>query len=171
MAKVIMIAAAVMIGAAAIYFRSIQAVPFAVGVLLTSFMNIAKLIMLEKSMAETIPMEQNDIKIYIYGQHALRVVMLVAVFGIAAFAPDEIVSIWGAVFGFFTLKIASYSVMFYDPEKPSGPNEAGEAGESGGSSDSSKTSEASETGDTVKTSDIGDIGDAGRAPGQNDIDK
>jgi len=111
MILIIGIAAAVFIAAGALYFRAYPAVPFAVGVLLTSGVNALKIIMLEKAVNKAVDMDDASAgKNYIKGQFFLRYLLMGVVLFFAAVAPDSVVSIWGAAAGIFTFQISAIFV-------------------------------------------------------------
>jgi len=118
--KIIMIigisALAIMAGGAVLYILldtlpSEEALPFALGVLLTSALNVFKINMLERTVRKTVDMEDATTgKHYVRLQYLLRYFLTAAVLLIAALTP--FVNIWGAILGIFTLQIAIISVRF-----------------------------------------------------------
>ena len=107
------VASLVLIGAGGLFYRSYPAVPFAAGVLMTCALNAVKVIMLERAVVKAA--EIGDIstgKSYIRGQYFLRFLLTGFVLAIAALAPDDIVSVWGAIAGIFTFQIAAFALKF-----------------------------------------------------------
>jgi len=93
-----------------------EALPFALGVIVTSALNILKIIMLERSIQKTLDMDNPDTgKNYIRLQYLLRyfltavVLVIIGLLHIYIDSP-RIISIWGALFGLFTMQIALIAV-------------------------------------------------------------
>ena len=90
---------------------SAEALPFVLGVLLMSALNILKIQMLERTVKRTIEMEDANIgKNYVRLQYLLRYFLTGAILVVAALTP--FINIWGAILGVFTLQIALFSVRF-----------------------------------------------------------
>jgi len=111
MMQVICISACVMIVGGIIFYRSIEAVYFAIGVILTSSLNIWKVILLERTVAKTLDMDDAEAgKNYVRFQYLLRyfltAIVLLGAGLISARVDPPFISIWGAVAGIFTLQIA-----------------------------------------------------------------
>jgi len=84
---------------------SIEALYFAIGVILTSALNVGKVFLLERAVMKTVEMDDpNTGKNYIRIQYLLRYVITALVLVAAGFTP--FVSIWGALAGVFTLQIS-----------------------------------------------------------------
>ena len=114
---VIGISSLVLIGAGGLFYRAYPAVPFAAGVLLTSGLNALKVIMLGRAAVRAA--EINDInagRSYMRGQYFLRFLLTGFVLAAAMIAPDEVVSIWGAIAGIFTFQIAAIAIKFIKPD-------------------------------------------------------
>ena len=108
-----------MIGAVALVFiiggivfhRSIEALYFAFGVILTSALNVGKMCMLERTIGKTLEMDDQEIgKTHVRLQYMFRyfitIVVLLGISLVNVFVDPPFISIWGAVFGLFTLQIA-----------------------------------------------------------------
>ena len=148
--KAVFGAAGLMIIAGAIYYRSLAAIPFALGVIATSGLNILKLRMLEKTVQKVVNMDdqeagKNVVRLQYLLRYFLTGVVLVAIgliqtytspppfyssrdgyIGIwAAIFPNApealltapIISVWGALFGIFTLQLAVIIVRSLKLEK------------------------------------------------------
>jgi len=101
----ICIAAFVIIAGGAVFYRSFEAFPFALGVILTSALNVMKLLMLERNIKKTMDMsDPSRGKNYVRIQFLLRYFLTAAILVIAGLTP--FISIWGALFGIFTLQIS-----------------------------------------------------------------
>jgi len=105
MIMVIGIAALVMMIGGAIFYRSFEALPFALGVFLTSALNAGKLLMHERTVNKTIDMgDPKAGKNYVRLQFLIRYFLTAAVLVVAGLTP--FISVWGALFGIFTLQIS-----------------------------------------------------------------
>ena len=104
--------------AGVIYYRSLSALPFVLGVLLGAGVNVVKILLLERAVARAVDMEEKSGANYIRVQYFLRFLFTGAALALAAIAPDHILSLWGAVAGIFTFPIAAHSLRFFvKPDK------------------------------------------------------
>ena len=92
-------------------YRSIDALYFAIGVLLTSSLNIGKLFLLERTVRNTLEMtDQRTGKNYVRLQYILRYFLtgaiLVGAGLITVYVDPPFINLWGALAGLFTLQIA-----------------------------------------------------------------
>jgi len=99
----------IVVGAAV--YRSIEALYFAFGVVLTSSLNVAKIYLLERTVKNTLSMDDPGIgKNYVRFQYLIRYFLtgavLLAAGLISVYVDPPFISIWGAVAGIFTLQIA-----------------------------------------------------------------
>jgi len=105
MIQVVLITALAMMAGGAIFYRSFEAFPFALGVLLTSVLNAGKILMLERTVKKAIDMEDPKTgKNYVRIQFLLRYLLTAAILVAAGLTP--FISVWGALFGIFTLQIS-----------------------------------------------------------------
>ncbi|MCL2031452.1 MAG: hypothetical protein FWG93_07885, partial [Oscillospiraceae bacterium] len=81
---------------------------------------------LERAVARTVEMEEKQGVNYIRMQYFLRYLLTGAVLAAAAFAPDNILSLWGAIAGVVTLPLAVYALRIF------GGAGAGDAGQAAG---------------------------------------
>ena len=100
----------IIVGGAAIY-RSIEAIYFALGVILTSALNVFKVFLLDRTVKKTIDIEDPDAgKNYVRLQYLLRYFLTGAVLLGAGLVTNYVkppfINIWGAVAGIFTLQIS-----------------------------------------------------------------
>lgn len=106
--KIIIIMAAValvMIVGGAIFHRSIVALEFAIGVILTTALNAVKLFMMERTSERIMDIEdEKSGKNFASIQYLLRFILTGAVLVAAAFVP--FIDIMGAIFGIFTMPVA-----------------------------------------------------------------
>jgi len=111
MIKMVLIAALIIIAIGAVYYRSLAAIPFALGVLITSGLNILKLRMLERTVQKVIYMEDQEMgKNLVRLQYLLRYfltgVVLVAIGLIHNFTSpppfysdrEWYIAVWGTIF-------------------------------------------------------------------------
>ena len=103
-------AVVIIVGGAAIY-RSLEAVYFAFGVVLTSALNAIKVVLLERTVRKAVDIEEPDAgKNYVRLQYLLRYFLtgavLLAVGLVTAYAKPPFINIWGAIAGIFTLQIS-----------------------------------------------------------------
>ena len=105
MIQVVLITALAMMAGGAVFYRSLEAFPFALGVLLTSALNAGKILMLERTVKRAIDMEDpKSGKNYVRIQFLLRYFLTAAILVAAGLTP--FISVWGALFGIFTLQIS-----------------------------------------------------------------
>jgi len=120
MVLVICIAAMVIIAGGAAVYLFAAALParesflFALGVILTSALNVLKITMLERSVRKTVDMEDpNAGKNYIRLQYLLRYFLtgaVLVVIGVIATLTQYYGIVWGAIAGIFTLQISVFTV-------------------------------------------------------------
>jgi len=99
----------IMAGGTAIY-RSFEALPFILGALMTSSLNIGKVFLLERTVRKTLDIENPESgKNYVRLQYLVRYFLTGAILlgaGLMATFTPHISVIWGAVAGIFTLQIS-----------------------------------------------------------------
>lgn len=100
----------VFVGASAMYYRSSSFLPFALGVLLSSSLNMVKIIMLDRTVAKALGGKKDAAANYVRLQYLLRFSLTAAVLAAAVFIP--FVSLWGAAAGLLTLQIAAYATKY-----------------------------------------------------------
>jgi len=119
---VIGISVLVFIAGGALFYRSLEALYFAFGVILTSSLNVLKVIMLERTVKKVVDMDEPDAgKNYARLQYLLRYfltgIVLLAAGLISVYVHPPFINIWGAVAGVFTLQIAVISVRSMRPDE------------------------------------------------------
>lgn len=88
---------------------SIEALFFSIGVILTSALNVGKVLLLERSVKKTVEMDDpNAGKNYIRLQYLLRYFITALILVVAGLTP--FISIWGALAGIFTLQISVVAI-------------------------------------------------------------
>jgi len=150
LAKMIIIAALIIIVIGAVIYRSPAVIPFALGVIATSGLNIMKVRMLERTVERVLDMDdqqagKNTVRLQYLLRYFLTGVVLVAIGMIQSYttpppfyssrdwyigvwsilfpnAPEALlaaplISIWGAIFGLFTLQISIIMLRIIKPEK------------------------------------------------------
>jgi len=106
----------VIIATSAVYYRSFEFLPFAIGTSLVVALNIIKVIMLDRAVDKALAMtEGKDAGNYIRLQYFLRFILTGAVLVFAAVSPY--VNLWGAVAGIFTMPIAAHLMRFFHGEE------------------------------------------------------
>jgi hypothetical protein len=107
--------------AGAAYYRSFHMLPFMLGVVLTSALNVWRITMLRNAVENAVHMETGkDASNYMRGQYLLRFMALTAVLVAAALVAtrsDYMSLLWGAIAGVFTMQIATYSMKVLYKEK------------------------------------------------------
>lgn len=106
----ILIIASVCILASAIYYRSLDFLPFFFGVLLGSVISITKVFLLERTVDKVLIMEQKRAKNYVSIQHLLRMLLSGAILVLGAIVPQ--ISLWGVAAGILAFQLAIYSAKF-----------------------------------------------------------
>ena len=114
--RMIALVAFAMIAGGILYYALVEdlyeAIPFALGVIVTSALNVLKIKMLERSVRKTLDMDNPDTgRNYIRLQYLFRyfitavVLVIIGLLHVYVDSP-RIISIWGALFGLFTMQIA-----------------------------------------------------------------
>ena len=111
----ICIAAIVFIAGGIVYFRSIYALYFAIGVILTSSLNVGKVCLLQRTVSKTLEMDDAAYgKNYVRLQFVLRYILTAAVLAAAGlitmYVEPPFINLWGAIAGIFTLQISAIIV-------------------------------------------------------------
>jgi len=89
------------------FYRSISALHFAIGVAMTSALNILKMFMLERNVQKVVDFEDSNTgKNYLKLQYLLRFFMTAAVLLLAGLTKRFAV-LYGAIAGIFTMQIAA----------------------------------------------------------------
>ena len=113
------VSGAVFIAAGAAYYRSVEALNFALGAAVTTGFNVIKTIMLERSAIRASGMEDgNAASNYVRLQSLLRFVLTGAVLVAAVLIP--FIGTWGAIAGVLTMNVAAFVVKIIGArgEKP-----------------------------------------------------
>ena len=123
MILVIGISALVIIAGGAAIYRSIEAIYFALGTILTSALNVLKVIMLERTVKKVVNIEEPETgKNYVRLQYLLRYfltgIVLLAVGLVTAYVEPPFINIWGAIAGIFTLQISVIIVRSMKLDEP-----------------------------------------------------
>ena len=99
----------IIIGAAV--YRSVDALYFAIGVVLTSSLNVAKVWLLERTVQKTLEMDdpsagKNYVRFNFLLRYVLTGLVLAAAGMISVYVEPPFINIWGAIAGIFTLQIS-----------------------------------------------------------------
>lgn len=106
----IVVIALICILGSAIYYRSLNFLPFMIGVILGSVVSIIKVFLLERAVDAALSMEQKRAGSYVGIQHMLRLLLSGVVLVLGAVVPQ--ISLWGVVAGIFAFQLAIYNVKF-----------------------------------------------------------
>ena len=115
--KFICIAALAFMVIGCVVFRSIESLYFAIGVVLTSLLNVLKVFLLERTVQKTLEKEDPTFgRTYVLLQYLLRYVLTAVVLlgagAISLYADPPFINIWGAIAGAFTLQISVMIVKY-----------------------------------------------------------
>jgi len=94
-----------------IYYRSVYALYFAIGVILTSSLNVGKVFLLQRTVQKTLEKDdinsgKNYVRLQFLLRYALTTAVLLASGLISVYVDPPFISIWGAIAGLFTLQIS-----------------------------------------------------------------
>ena len=105
-------------------FESYETLPFAVGVVFSMMLNIAKVFMLKRTVKRVADINsvQSGKRLF-YLHHFSQLGLTVIVLLIAALAPDNVVNIIGAIIGLFTFKLTMHIMQIYVPNDETSPSE------------------------------------------------
>ena len=88
-----------------------EAFPVALGVFLSSALNVLKVLLLERTVQRVMELETaKESKGYVASQYIVRYVLTGAVLVVAAITP--FINLWGAIAGIFTMQIAVFFIRF-----------------------------------------------------------
>lgn len=107
---IISIIALICISCSAIYYRSLDFLPFMYGVFLGSLTSIVKVFLLDHAVDKAMTMEQKRAGNYVSIQHMLRLLLSGVVLVIGAVAPQ--ISLWGVAAGILAFQVATYGLKF-----------------------------------------------------------
>ena len=107
-------AALVMILGGIVFFRSIEALYFAFGVILTSALNVLKVFMLERTVGKTLEMDKESrgetyLRLQGVFRFFLTAVVLLGVGLVQIYAHPPFINVFGVIFGLFTLQISVFA--------------------------------------------------------------
>ena len=146
MIQMVGVAALIFMLAGAVFYRSLAALPFALGVSIPAALNMLKIYMLDCTVNKVIDMDDpNTGKNYVRLQYLFRYLLtglvLLAIGLIHANTDPPVISIWGAVAGVFTMQISVIicRALKYDEGDINKKNEPAE--EKTSASDSNPTDE------------------------------
>jgi hypothetical protein len=93
-----------------IYHRSMDFIPFLLGVVIGSAVSIAKVFLLEHAVDKALTLGKKQAGNYVSLQHILRLLLTGVVLFLGAVIPQ--ISLWGVAAGIFAFRIALYTVKF-----------------------------------------------------------
>ncbi len=111
----IIIIGLVSILASIIYYRSLDFLPFLLGVLIGSTTSILKVYLLKRAVDKALTMEEGKGKNYIALQHILRLGLSAVALLIGALFTN--ISIWGVVVGILAFQASTYIANFTNKNK------------------------------------------------------
>jgi len=102
------------------FFRSYEAIPFAIGAGMAAFTNVVRVVWLKKTINKSVEMETPKGAKYFFQIHYfLRIVFTGVMLLIAALAPDNIVNLLGVIIGILTFPVAMRLMqLFIPPDAP-----------------------------------------------------
>lgn len=106
----ILVISSICIIASAIYYRSLDFLPFVIGVFLGSAVSIAKVFLLERAVNNALKMEQKRAGNYVSLQHILRLLLSGAALLLGAIVPQ--ISLWGVAAGVLAFQLSIYNIKF-----------------------------------------------------------
>lgn len=104
----ILIIAIIGIAGSALYYRTLEFLPFLWGVILGSAASIVKVILLDRAVDKALSMEKKRAGNFVGLQHLLRLVLSGAVLVLGAVVPQ--INLWGVVVGILAFQLAVYNV-------------------------------------------------------------
>lgn len=110
MIRSILIIAVIFTVGVAIYYRSLDFLPFMLGVVLGSAVSIYKVILLESAIDKALDMEKKRAGNYVSLQHLLRLLLSGVALVLGALVPW--ISLWGVVVGILAFQLALYTIKF-----------------------------------------------------------
>ena len=132
MILVICVSALIIMAGGAVYYRSLEALAFALGAFLSSALNVLKVIMLERNVLKILDMKDaGEGKSYIRFQYLIRYVLTGALLVAAALIP--FINIWGAIIGVLTMQVAVILIRYMKVDE--GPPEISGDGSGGDNSE------------------------------------
>lgn len=110
-----MIGAIALINVAAIlmsilYYRSLDFLPFLLGIILGAAVSILKVFLLERAVDKALEMDKKKAGNYVSFQHIFRLLISGVVIFIGAVVPQ--ISLWGVAVGILSFQAAVYNVRF-----------------------------------------------------------
>lgn len=110
MIALISIIALICIICSAIYYRSLDFLPFMYGVFLGTVVSIVKVFLLDRAVDKAMTMEQKHAGNYVGLQHMLR--LLISGVGLVIGAVVPQISLWGVAAGILAYQVATYGLKF-----------------------------------------------------------
>ena len=89
-----------------------EILPFAMGAAIAMCINIIKVLWLKRTVEHSVNMEARAAQLHVQSQYFIRLLLTGGALLLAVYLPDNIVNFMGAVFGIFTLPLATYSIRF-----------------------------------------------------------
>lgn len=106
MISLIIIIGLLSIFASVIYYRSLDFLPFLLGVVLGSLVSITKVYLLRRAVDKTMTMDKAKAGNYVSLQHLLRLLLSGAALLLAALVPQ--INLWGTIIGILAFQLSLY---------------------------------------------------------------
>jgi|LSQX01.3.fsa_nt_gb hypothetical protein len=110
MVLTILAIALICILASAAYYRSLDFLPFALGVLVGSAVSIAKVFLLQHGVDKALSMDQKRAVSYLGLNHILRLLVSGVALFLGAVVPQ--LSLWGVATGILAFQVATFNIKF-----------------------------------------------------------
>ncbi len=110
MVLTILAMALICILASAAYYRSLDFLPFALGVLVGSAVSIAKVFLLQHGVDKALSMDQKRAVSYLGLNHILRLLVSGVALFLGAVVPQ--LSLWGVATGILAFQVATFNIKF-----------------------------------------------------------
>lgn len=106
----ILIIALICVIGSLIYHRSLDFLPFLLGILLGSATSIIKVFLLERTVDNALSMKKESVGNYVGFHHILRLLLTGLVLFLGAVVPQ--ISLWGVAAGILAFQLAVYNLRF-----------------------------------------------------------
>jgi len=117
---IIVVLSGLIIVGGAVYYRSAEVLPFAIGVVAAMAINIIKVLWLKRAVTNAVNMETTAGKQHMQMNSFGRMILTLAVLFVAGYFHGRGINLFGAAISIFTFTIAMYTVnIFFKGQQPS----------------------------------------------------
>lgn len=106
-----------------LFYRSAEALPFAIGVGAAAALNIAKVFLQKKTVISAVELSSRSAQLHMQGQYFFRLILTAGVLLVAGYMhanfDARFINLFGVAFGLPTLHVASYAIKFFIKDDPS----------------------------------------------------